>query len=67
MYDSSFIIAQRHSLHLEMGVTTSNMAKFDTVNQLALQKYRTALNYLHREKGMEEQTASIFSLSRRDF
>lgn len=59
MYETSFKIAQAHSLYKQMGDALGNLASFQTDNTKAINLQKEAISYLKKAKGTEEEIASI--------
>lgn len=61
MYDSSLNISKRNFLFLEMGVSMSNLTKFDSLEERIVLNLKNALQIVLKTKGNEEEAASICS------
>ncbi len=61
MYESALVVARKNNLNEQVGVALGNMAKFELEkdNLKALSVQRDALGFLQKEKGTEEEMATI--------
>lgn len=60
MFDSAFLVAQRHSINVQMGIALGSMASVEDDVEKSISLGRQAITYLRRSPGTKHEIASIF-------